>query len=245
MNYMEIYPSNEISSFIKCFWKYENRDSDIQHTIFPNGYFELFMIFEKQKLESVFLSGLRTRPFEVYVPKGIVVSAIRFMLPASEYIFERKISSILDTTMSLDPYFWDLKELEDLSFEDRALDVFQKLSGEIKEKEINKKKLSLLEMAYNPDLTVKEISERIHWDRRKINRYFNTRYGLPLKTFLDIIRLRSSFDALKEGVLYPGLGYYDQSHYIKEVKKYTGESPKKLSKNESDRFLQFSVKKKS
>ena len=245
MNYMEIYPSNEISSFIKCFWKYENRDSDIQYTIFPNGYFELFMIFEKQKLESVFLSGLRTRPFEVYIPKGIVVSAIRFMLPAAEYILEREISSILDTTLSLEPYFWDLKELEDLSFEDRTLEVFQKLAGVIKEKEIDKKKLSLLEMAYNPDLTVKEISERIHWDRRKINRYFNTRYGLSLKTFLDIIRLRSSFDALKEGVLYPDLSYYDQSHYIKEVKKYTGESPKKLSKNENDRFLQFSIKKES
>ena len=46
MNYVEISPTNEISSFVKCFWKYENKDKDAQYTIFPNGYFELFMIFE-------------------------------------------------------------------------------------------------------------------------------------------------------------------------------------------------------
>ena len=32
-----------------------------------------------------------------------------------------------------------------------------------------------------------------------------------------------------------------KTEYIKEVKKYTGELPKDLSKNECDRFLQFSV----
>lgn len=56
--------------------------------------------------------------------------------------------------------------------------------------------------------------------------------------------LRSSFESIKEGTLYPDLNYYDQSHYIKETKKYTGESPKKLLKNEDDRFLQFSVNRK-
>ncbi|SEA05210.1 hypothetical protein SAMN05216365_10744 [Porphyromonadaceae bacterium NLAE-zl-C104] len=56
--------------------------------------------------------------------------------------------------------------------------------------------------------------------------------------------LRSSFESIKEGTLYPDLNYYDQSHYIKETKKYTGESPKKLLKNEDDRFLQLSVNRK-
>ena len=120
MNYVEISPTNEISSFVKCFWKYENKDKDAQYTIFPNGYFELFMIFEQQHLFSVFLSGLRTKPFEVFIPKGIIVSAIRFPLSASEYLFEQEICSIRDTTMPLDSNFWGLKKWENLSFEDRT-----------------------------------------------------------------------------------------------------------------------------
>ena len=156
----------------------------------------------------------------------------------------KEISSILDSTLSLDLDFWELKKLESSSFTNRAVVITQKLSDIIREKEIDQKKQSLLTTVYTPDSSVKDISDITHWDRRKINRYFNGQFGLSLKTFLNVIRLRSSFESIKDGILYPELNYYDQSHYIKEMKKYTGKSPGKLLKNEDDRFLQFSVNKK-
>lgn len=244
MEYTEISPSTEISPFVKCFWEYENKDNDIQHTIFPNGYFELFTVFEQGKLISVFLSGLRTKPFDVHIPKGITVSAIRFMLSASEYIFNREIGSVLDTILPLTTDFWNFKKIESLSFRERTLTMDRELAVLIRGKEISPEKLSLLNTVYIPDLSVKAVADLTQWSSRRINRYFNRQFGIPLKTFLSIIRLRSSFESVKNGNLYPELNYYDQSHYIKEVKKFTGESPKKLLKNENDRFLQFSVKKK-
>ncbi len=244
MKYHEDTPSNELSPFVKCFWEYENMGDFIQHTILPNGYFELFMIFQKQKLISVFMSGLRTKPFNVYIPKGVKVSAVRFRLSASEYIFDREIGSIKDTILTLSLDFWALNALESLSFSDRNIEITNKIFSILKEKEIDHEKLSLLETVYNPDLNVRDVSNTTQWDRRKINRYFNSQFGLPLKTFLSIIRLRSSFERIKGGDLHPGLNYYDQSHYIKEVRKYTRESPKNLLKNEDDRFLQFSLNKK-
>lgn len=245
MNYYEIEPPADISSFVKCFWKYENMDEDIQHTIFPNGCFELFMIFYRQSLVTVFLSGIRTEPFEVEVPKDVTVSAVRFKLSAYEYVFNREICSLLNTTLSLDLNYWNLKDSEHLSFEERALNLSHKISEIVTGKEIDPEKMFLLETIYTPDLNVKDVSIITKWDRRRINRYFNNQFGISLKTFLNIIRLRSSFEAIKRGNLYPDLNYYDQSHYIKEIKKYTGKSPKELSKNEDDRFLQLSVKKES
>lgn len=245
MTYIEIPPLKEISSFVKCFWMYENEESDVRHTILPNGYFELFMIFEHQQLVSVFLSGLRTKPFDVNIPKGITVSAIRFLLSASEYVLSKEIGSVLDDILPLDINFWGLQELSNLPFPDRVEKIAYKLLDIIKEREMNQDKLLLLKTVYQPDLSVQEVAKATQWDRRKINRYFNSQFGISLKTFLSIIRFRSSFDSVKEGILYPELNYYDQSHYIKEVKKYTGESPKKLLKNEDDRFLQFSVNKKT
>lgn len=244
MDYIEITPQKELSPFIKCFWEYKSKGKDIHHTIFPNGCFELIMVFEKGELASVFLSGLRTKPYDVYIPKGVTVSAIRFMLLASEYIFNREISSILDSILLLNPNFWGLKELDSLPFSDRTIEIGKKLSRIIREKEIDQEKQLLLTTVYTPDLNVEEVANITHWDRRRINRYFNKQFGLSSKTFLNIIRLRSSFESIKEGTLYPDLNYYDQSHYIKETKKYTGESPKKLLKNEDDRFLQFSVNRK-
>lgn len=245
MNYHEIEPSASLSPFIKCFWEYENTEQNIQHTIFPNGCFELFMIFYRRRLVSVFLSGIRTEPFEVEVPQEVTVSALRFKLAASEYIFCREIGSLLNRTSPLDLNYWNLKESEHLSFEERTRTLSNSITEMINKQQPDPEKMCLLETIYTPDLTVKMVSERMNWDRRKINRYFNQQYGISLKTFLNIIRLRTSFEAIKEGNLYPDLNYYDQSHYIKEIKKYTGKSPKQLSKNEDDRFLQLSVKKRS
>ena len=45
-----------------------------------------------------------------------------------------------------------------------------------------------------------------------------------------------------EGIrhLSPQTDYFDQAHFIKEIKKYTGTTPKELHKNKNDRFLQLS-----
>lgn len=242
MNYIEIPPSKDLSPFVKCFWEYKNETGDMRHTILPNGCFELFMIFEHQTLISVFLSGLKTKPFDVDVPQGITVSSIRFLLSASEYLLEREIRSVLDDVLVLDVDFFGLREVSALSFPARTAHITRTLTDILKRKDIDPSKLFLLNTVYTPDVKVREVSDTTGWDRRKINRYFNKQFGLSLKTFLNIIRLRSSFDSIKDGILYPQFDYYDQSHFIKEVRKYTGESPKELLKNENDRFLQFSVK---
>jgi AraC-like DNA-binding protein len=39
----------------------------------------------------------------------------------------------------------------------------------------------------------------------------------------------------------PQEDYFDQAHFIKEIKKYTGTTPKELHKNENVRFLQLST----
>ncbi len=188
MNYNEIYPPDELSPFVKCFWEYRCADRQARrHTIFPNGYFELFMIFQNGTLVSVFLSGLRTRPFEVEIPVDVTVSAVRFTLAAAEYVLSREIGSILDATVPLDPGFWDLKRSEALSFAERAAAISDKLMSITSGKKIDPDKLRLLKTVYTPGVSVKDVSEQTGWDRRRINRYFNSRFGLSLKTFMNII----------------------------------------------------------
>lgn len=239
--YTEINPPKDISHVVRCFWQYDGHSEDNRHTIFPNGCFELFMAFAHGEAVSVLLSGVRTKPFEVDIPAGISVTGVRFLLPAAEYT-DSGIASVVDATRELDAVLDHAKELSCLSFEEKAARITLTLRRIIAGKKIEQDKLALLNMAYIPDISIREISETIHWSGKKINRYFSARFGVSLKTFLNIVRLRSSFESVKEGVLYPQQNYYDQSHYIKEVKKYTGTSPKALLKNENDLFLQFSPK---
>jgi AraC-like DNA-binding protein len=62
-----------------------------------------------------------------------------------------------------------------------------------------------------------------------------------LKAYANILRFRASFEQLHRGELYPEQNFADQSHFIREVKKLSGVTPKELNKNKNDRFIQFSV----
>lgn len=242
--YFEIGPQNYFSDYIKCFWMYKNTDEDIQHTIFPNGCFEFFVIYENGSLISVLFSGLRTKPFNVFVQKGVTIHSIRFKLSASEFIFNRKICDLLDKTISLESTFWDIGNLGFLSFNEFVNIISENIFQTIQKLPApNIEKINLLNTVYINNLRVKDIVEETGWSSRKINRYFTKQFGLPLITFLNILRVRSSFSEIKQGKLYPEQNYFDQSHFIKEVRKYTENTPKELSKNKDDRFLQLSINK--
>jgi AraC-like DNA-binding protein len=93
----------------------------------------------------------------------------------------------------------------------------------------------------NGSLSVKELSEKVNWSSRQINRYFNEQFGISLKTYCNILRFRASLPHIKKGKLFPELNFTDQNHFIKEIKKFSGVVPKELSKNQNDRFILLSA----
>lgn len=110
-----------------------------------------------------------------------------------------------------------------------------------RETDYRKHKLFKLIYSSKGTLSVAELSEKVCWSSRQINRYFNQQYGLSLKTYCNIVRFRSSFQAIKQGTLFPQQNFFDQAHFIKEVRKLAGVSPKQLALNQNDRFIQFST----
>lgn len=88
---------------------------------------------------------------------------------------------------------------------------------------------------------IREISEKVFWTSRQINRYFNLTFGISLKEYLNIIRSNQTFKDIANKKLAPQNKYLDHSHFIKEIKRYTGVTPKELYKNKNDRFLQLST----
>jgi len=89
--------------------------------------------------------------------------------------------------------------------------------------------------------TVEYYSQKACWSKRQINRYFRSTFGLSLKSYCSIRKCAATYSQIRKGQLYPEQGYFDQPHFIKEIKKIAGFTPKVLSRNENDRFLQFSI----
>lgn len=84
-------------------------------------------------------------------------------------------------------------------------------------------------------------SKQVFWTSRQINRYFKDRFGIPLKSYCKILKCFASFNHIKKGQLYPEQNYFDQSHFIKDLKKHTGNNPTELFENKNDRFLQLAT----
>ncbi|GGB81373.1 AraC family transcriptional regulator [Flavobacterium suaedae] len=241
MNYYEIKPSEFLKSFIKCFWFYEN-DVETTHTILPDGYFDIIATVEDEQIVSLTLTGIWNTPKEVKLHKNTTIYGIRFKLPAVEYLFRKEIQSILNTFNELPLHFWGINTTSYTSLE-QYVEYISNYIETVAEKTAkpDDKKILLFRLVYQKQtFSVKEIAEKLNWSSRQINRYFKSQFGITLKDFINIVRCNSAYKDIAKGNLYPQNNFYDQAHCIKEVKKYTGTTPKKLYKNDDDRFLQLS-----
>jgi AraC-like DNA-binding protein len=242
MQYKEIEPYGFLNNFVKCFWYYETTKTEVLHTILPDGYFDLIVEFENEILTTVKLTGIWTKPKDIQIPKNTKFFAIRFKLIAIEYIFQKEIKSILDAIVNLPFSFWNIDKYKSDEFEKFATEITSNLDTSIKHlRQIDDRKLKLFDFVYEQKTkTVAEISSKVFWSSRQINRYFQTQFGITLKEFLNIVRCNATYEEISKGNLNPNSDYFDQAHFIKEIRKYTGATPKVLNQNKNDRFLQLS-----
>ncbi len=243
MTYYQQASNEALKEYIRCFWCLDNNSSkNLKYTILPDGFFDIIVRFDNYKYQSTVLTGLYTKEVEVVIPRNRQLFGIQFKLPAAEYIFYESIAPLLNSEKKFPDAFWNLNSL-DFS---KNLNMIDKLSSLISQ-EINKKnnlddrKLRLFRLLSQTkgNESVSYFADNVFWSSRQINRYFNKMFGLSLKKYCNILRCSASFKDIKKGDLLSN--YYDRSHFNKEVKKYTNHTPKNLSNNENDRFLQISI----
>lgn len=243
LKYKRIKPDRSLADFVESFWLLQNQsDSDIEVVVLPDGRIDLFFTQSATEPFHVILLGIETQHGQATVTPKRQTFAISFRPLATEYVFQNTVANLLDNVKHLSNDFWNFSvdDLNDFDlFCEKATQKIQSLIP----KEIDERKRKLFELIYssNGALTVQELSEKVFWSSRQINRYFNQQFGLSLKAYCNILRFRASFQHIKEGKLFPQQNFADQSHFIKEVKKLSGVSPKELKQNKNDRFIQFSL----
>ncbi|MBO9592623.1 MAG: helix-turn-helix transcriptional regulator [Niabella sp.] len=236
-------PDPSLADFVEGFWHLENRSGAAKEVvILPDGRIDCILAQSITAPFHVTLLGIGTLPDNVMIAAGIKMCAISFKLPAAEYVFHQSVSPLLNTAAFLPAGFWGFNaaDLEDLEqFCKRAA---EKIRSALPLR-MDNRKLELFRLIYRTKgaVSVKALSESVFWSSRQINRYFQQQFGLSLKAYCSILRFRASFQHLKAGKLFPEENFADQSHFIREVKKRSGVLPKELSRNQNDRFIQFTT----
>ncbi|RQO30940.1 transcriptional regulator [Taibaiella sp. KBW10] len=236
-------PDPAIARFVDSFWMLCNHSKEAKEIVLlPDGRIDLFFSYTATEPYHVTLLGLETEATKAALAPQSVIFAISFTLLAMEYILDTKVSSILNDGQVLADDFWGFAQKDLHNF-----DYFcTRASLKIKEQQpeaIDSRKERLFELIYASEgaLTVQELSERVYWSSRQINRYFNQQFGISLKAYCDTLRFRASFRQIREGKLFPEQNFSDQAHFIREIKKRSGVTPKELAQNKNDRFIQLST----
>lgn len=241
LDFKLVQPEDSLSDFIYCFSSMRNFAKTRQAVVIPNGRIDLIFSRTKEGLIRIALLGLETMP--KYPDQEFSdFCSVSFNPLATEYVFGFPVAAIINSGMLMPDDFWDFKP-EDLDdFEGFCRKITGKIKSLLPENvDVRKQKLFDLIFASNGEIPIAGLAQKISWSPRQINRYFNTQFGLPLKSYCKILRFQASLSHIKDGNLYPQLNFTDQSHFIKEITKLSGVSPKELHKNEDGRFLQFLV----
>lgn len=240
--YLMIQPESELSDFVEVFWMLHN-PSEREHKIvlIPDGRIDLIFCRSNEGTFRTVLKGIDTKPSEVVFFPETTYFAVSFKLLAVEYFLNLSIAELLNGGRLLFRDFGVLSaNMDDFEGFCKKLSTFIKAGLN---RDIDSRKRKLFQLIYTSKgaMPVSELADRVCWSSRQINRYFNQRFGISLKSYCSILRFLASLQHIKDGQLFPEQNFTDQSHFIKEVKRLSGVSPGALSKNENDRFILLST----
>ena len=236
-------PDNSISHFVHSFWMLENNTGkDIPSTVLPNGMADMILIKINSENWEMLVRGIDTMPSQVIIAADTKMFSIGFKLLAIEYLFGNSIKDVLNEGKNISNDFWQFEENDMKNLKNFCNKATQKIKT-VSSETIDNRKKKLFDLIYSShgSTTVKELSEKVYWSSRQINTYFNQQFGISLKAYCKILRFGASFKHISEGKLFPEQNFTDQNHFIKEIKKYAGVTPKELSKNKDDRFVNITA----
>lgn len=261
MNYQTFQPSPELAPLVKCYWSLEVQATaePQKQRIVPDGCMEMIFILGDDikrytsETETIIqpralVVGQISKPF-VIEPTGYVnCFAVRFYpfgfanfitTPLKE--LENKETAIAQLIGEVPAMELEQKIFAAQTNEQRINIIENFLLGKLTEKStldhIVKNTIDTL-LLTNGSVSIKSIVEEDLSRRRQLERKFFAQVGLSPKQLGKVIRLQAALKTLlnqRSGnltqIAYES-DYYDQAHFNKDFKEFTGRNPKDFLKDD-------------
>ena len=245
MDFRRIDPPNRLRNILECIWIAESHDPQpVLQKIIPDGFPEIIFHFgdpyriklkDKWELQSrSLLAGQITGHFFLENTGQSSMMGLKFKPAALTNLFEILMHPFTDAVV-------DLKNHEKLigletsvripgNYEMRTQRAIDFLAGipELNEQVVGKSLELIFKSSGNINVT--ELCEACSVSERQLERLDKKYVGLSPKVYTRIIRFSRIFDMIKNedhNWTQLGLeaGFYDQSHFIRDFKAFTGEDP--------------------
>lgn len=264
-------PHTELAEFVKRYWTLDGEKENIplRNTIVPDGTMKLIFHYgETYKhhahsgaitiLPKCFLIGQLTKPY-VIEPVGITGSFVVQFKPNGFLPFaSMPIKEMENTAVPLNKVFKkDGKQLGEQILNAASTNERIKIIEAFLFKELATKKTidtlvkATVETIFqaNGQFSVNEFSKSYNINRRQLARKFSSAIGLSPKQLAKTIRIQRILKTLlnEDPASFTDLAYeneyFDQAHFIKDFKEFTGLTPKEFYGDDLKMSLIFDRKK--
>ncbi|MDO5105171.1 helix-turn-helix transcriptional regulator [Capnocytophaga sp.] len=257
MNSQIITPHIDLQDFVKSFWVLESAKNHTpkRNTIVPDGCMKMIFHYgdayrhhsaeRSFLLPKSFIVGQLTKPFEVK-PTGETGTLLVCFYPNGLFPFaDFDFKKIENSTVELSQVFGNegetlaLKVLNAITNTERIkiIEIFlrNRLTDFNTQNAIVKSTIHSILKA-DKQQSIAEISQGNNINQRWLERKFLSAVGLRPKQLTKIVRLQKTLKTLLNSrvtsltALAHENDYYDQSHFIKDFKEFTGFTPKEFDK---------------
>jgi AraC-like DNA-binding protein len=249
-------PSNDLSAFVQCYWNLEGDldSTPVKNTIVPDGTMKLiFHYADTYKhhpkngasvvLPKCFLIGQLTQPY-VVEPLGNTGSFVVRFHPNGFLPFTTiPIKDMENTAVPLELLFGEegaaigekILQAKDTAARITLIENFllKRLSDKKTIDFVVKSTIDTI-LAAKGQFMVNEFSQKMNINRRQLTRKFAASIGLSPKQLSKTIRIQAALKTLLlekvsslTDLAYEN-EYFDQAHFIKEFKEFTGLTPKEF-----------------
>ncbi len=268
MLFNRILPEPGLTKYIECYWTIENDDPTINtQKIIPDGYPEIIIhygnpyrinINNKWELQSKYLvAGQITKHFYIENTGTSEVFGIKLKPPALTHLFNMKMDALNEKVVPID----ELNEQELHNFLIKLYSVENEKRAEACNQYFKEMAIRLHDrghfidaaidmiFASNGAIEITTLYQTLFITERQLQRAFKKYVGISPKIFARIVRFNYIFQLIKNdkpswAQIAFDAGYYDQSHFIKNFKTFTGEDPSGYFFDEKN-LANFFLKKRS
>jgi len=255
MDYRQYDVSAELQPFLKCFWSLEAPAAAVKEKqrIVPDGCMEMIFhygdLYQQFSEDGSFITqprcfvfGQITSPLEIAATGVTGIMAARFHPDGFAPFTAMQVNEMENKGVALallfeDADIFEQQVLEAETNEERIKKIesflINKLNAPETANRLAKSSVEIL-LSSNGQISIDELATRLNITRRQLERKFTSAIGISPKQLSKVIRLQATLKMLEQkkftsltSLAYEN-GYYDQAHFIKDFKEFTGISPKQF-----------------
>jgi AraC-like DNA-binding protein len=246
MNYQRITPPSSLKNYVLDFWALESPtedDSQKTFTVLCNGLPGLifqenpavFTGFGGERLPQLFVFGQARKHGQLHGGGRFRTIGVTFQPTALKSVFGIDANELTDQNVCISHLVkTSLSEqlLNSGTLQQRITFLSSFLQAQALRHEDENKQLNYAVAALQQGIKLSRVLRDLHLSERRLERLFLTHIGITPIFYARICRFQSSLALMRQGRfrsltdIAHSLDYFDQSHFIRDFKLFSGVSPR-------------------